>query len=132
MPILKFSQNNPQNNFLSFLTSKNIFITLQYSRDTLRIFLKQTFVECSSNILETLLRDYWNLPKGQHFLSSNHLLLTQKQLFHWEFFKKSFSLKCSLNVPWMSWTLESWGNTQQIFPEYCAPAVLRYKKTKLH
>ena len=65
LPISKFSQNNPQNNFLNFLTSRNIFIALQYSGalQYFRIFLKQTFMECSSNILETLLRDYWNLPK---------------------------------------------------------------------
>ena len=56
-PTLKFLQANPQNNFSNFLTSKNIFITLQYSKDILGIFLKQTFVECSSNILETLLCD---------------------------------------------------------------------------
>ena len=68
LPILKFSQDNPQNNFLNFLASKNIFITLQYSGDILEIFLEQTFVECSSNIMETLLRDYWNLPKDQHLL----------------------------------------------------------------
>ena len=68
LPILKFSQNNPQNNFLNFLTYKNVFITLQYSGDILGIFLKQTFLKCSSNILETLLRDYWNLPKSQHLL----------------------------------------------------------------
>ena len=105
LPILKFSQDNPQNNFLNFLTSKNIFITSQYSGDILRIFSKQTFVECSSNILETLLHDYWNLPKDQHFLLSNHTLLTQKQLFNRELLKKSFPLKCSLNVPWMSRTL---------------------------
>ena len=58
LPILKFSQDNPQNNFLNFLTSKNIFIILQYSGDILGIFLKETFMEYSSNILETLLRDY--------------------------------------------------------------------------
>ena len=68
LPTLKFSQDNPQNNLFNFLTSKNIFITSQYSlefpweisnfpRDLLGIFLKQTFVECSSNILETLLRN---------------------------------------------------------------------------
>ena len=68
LPILKFSQDNLQNNFLNFLTSKNVFITLQYSGDILEIFLKQTFLKCSSNILETLLRDYWNLPKSQHLL----------------------------------------------------------------
>ena len=55
-PISKFSLDNQQ--FLNFLTSKNIFITLQYSGDILGIFLKQAFVECSSNILETLLCDY--------------------------------------------------------------------------
>ena len=99
LPILKFSQNNPKNNFLNFLTSKNVFICLQYSRDILGIFLKQTFVECSSNIFETLLRDYWNLPKGQHLLLPNHTLLTQKQLLHRELLKKSFPIKFSLNVP---------------------------------
>ena len=49
LPILKFSKENPQNNFLNFLTSKNIFITLQYSVDIIGIFLKQTFVESSDN-----------------------------------------------------------------------------------
>ena len=92
--ILNFSQHNPQNNFLNFLTFKNIFITLQYSGDILGIFLKQTFVEWLSNILETLLHDYWNL------------LLTQKQRFYREIFEKSFPLKFSLNVPWMSRTLQ--------------------------
>ena len=120
--ILKFSQDSPQNIFLNFLTSKTIFKTLQYSGDIFGIFLKQTFVECSSNILETLLRDYWSLPKDQHFLWLNHTLLTQKQLFHWELFKKYFPLKYFLNVPWMSRTLQCWGNPQRIFPEYCVPS----------
>ena len=115
LPILKFLQDNSQNNFLNFLTSKDIFITLHYSRDILGIFLKQTFVECSSKILETLLRDYWNLPNDQHLLLSNHTLLTQWTLFHQELLKKSFPLKCSLNAPWMSRTLQRWGNTQRIF-----------------
>ena len=76
LSILEFSQDNPQN----FLTSKNIFVTLQYSRDILGKFLKQTLVKCSPNVLEILLRDYWNLPKkNQHLLLlSNHTLLTQK------------------------------------------------------
>ena len=74
LPISKFLQNNPQSKFLNFLTSKNIFIALQYSGDILGMFLKQTFVECPSNILETLLRDYWNLPKDQHLMSSYHTL----------------------------------------------------------
>ena len=55
-------------------------------------------MECSSNILETLLHDYWNLPKDQHLLSSNHIFLTQKQFFHQEFFTKYSPLKCSLDV----------------------------------
>ena len=75
LSILKSSQDNPQNKFLNFLTSKNIFITLQYYGDILGILLKQTFVECSSNILETFLRDYWNSPKDQHLLLSNHTIL---------------------------------------------------------
>ena len=74
LPISKFLQNNPQSKFLNFLTSKNIFIALQYSGDILGMFLKQTFVECPSNILETLLRDYWNLPKDQHLMLSYHTL----------------------------------------------------------
>ena len=106
LPILKFSQDNSQNNFLNFLSSKNIFIILQNSGCIFRIFLKQTFMECSSNILETLLRDYWNLPKDQYFLLSNHTFLTQKQLFHRELFEKSFPLKCSQNAPLLSRTLQ--------------------------
>ena len=99
LPISKFSQDNPKKNLLNFLTSKNTVITSQYYGDILGIFLKQTFLECLLNILETLLRDYWNLPKDQHLLLSNHTLLTQKQLFHRKHFKKSFHLKFSLNIP---------------------------------
>ena len=99
LSISKFSQDNPKKNLLNFLTSKNTAITSQYYGDILGIFLKQTFLECFLNILETLLRDYWNLPKDQHLLLSNHTLLTQKQLFHRKHLKKSFPLKCSLNIP---------------------------------
>ena len=106
--LLKFPQDNPQNNFLNFLTSKNIFITLQYSGDIL---------EYSRNIISWLLE----FVKNQHLLLSNHTLLTQKQLFHQELFKKSLPLKYSLNVSWISRTLQRWGNTQRIFPEYCVP-----------
>ena len=70
------------------------------------MFLKQTFVECSSNILESLLPDYWKLLKDHYLSLSNHILLTQKQLFHQELKKKSFPLKCSLNVPWIFRTLQ--------------------------
>ena len=92
VPILKFSQDNPQKNFVNFLTFKNIFITYtQYSRDILGTFLKRTFVECSSNILEILLHGHWNFPKDQYLLSSNHhTFLTQKQLFHRELLKNLF------------------------------------------
>ena len=93
LPILTFSQYNPQKIFQNFLTSKNVFITLQYSGDILGIFLKQKFVQCWSNTLETLLRDYWNLPKDQHLLLSSHTVLTQKKLFHGEVFKSSSPLK---------------------------------------
>ena len=55
--------------------------------------MKQKFVECYSNILETLLCDYWNFPKGQHLFSSNHTFLTQTQLFLREFLEGIFSLK---------------------------------------
>ena len=54
LPTLKISQDNPQYSFLNFLTSENVFITLQYSGNILGIFLKHTLVKCSSNILETL------------------------------------------------------------------------------
>ena len=40
------------------------------------------FVECSSNILKALFCVCWNLPNYQDLLSSNHSLLTQKQLFY--------------------------------------------------
>ena len=75
---------------MKFLTSKNMFITLQYSGDILGIFLKQTFLECSSNILERLLPDYWNFPKDRHFLLSNHTLLSQTQLSIENFLRNLF------------------------------------------
>ena len=76
--------------FWTFWLHKNIFITLQYSGNILGIFLKQKFVECSSNILETLLCDYWNLPKDQHLSSSNHTLLTKNNFSIENFFKNIF------------------------------------------
>ena len=118
---IKFSQDNPQNIFLNFLTSKKIFIILQYSRDIFGICLKQTFVNCPLNILGTLLRDYWTLTKYQHLLLSKHTLLVQKQLSHGEIFEKNSRLKCFLNIPWMSRKLQRWRNTQEIFPEYYVP-----------
>ena len=41
------------------------------------MILKQTFVKYSSNILETLLCDYWNLPKDQHLLLLNHTMFPE-------------------------------------------------------
>ena len=48
LPILKFSQDKPQNIYLNFLASKNIFITLQYSGISLQYFWN---------------RHSWNVPR---------------------------------------------------------------------
>ena len=102
LPILKFSQDSPQTIFELFDFSKychNFTIFRGYSSN---IHTFNTFLECSSNILEALVSDSWNLPKDQRLLLSNYALLTQKQLFRRELFKEYFPLKHSLNVPWMS------------------------------
>ena len=114
LPILKFSQDNPQNNFLNFLTSKN-FITIfrGYLGNIFETNICEIFLEYSENITS------WLLEFAKKISLPNHTLLTQKQLFHRELFEKFFPLKCSLNVRWMSRTLQRWGNTQPIFPEYC-------------
>ena len=130
LPMSKISQDNLQNNFLNFLTSKSIFITLQCYGGILRIFLKQTLVKCFSNILEAILHDNWNLPNDQQLLLLNHNLLTQKQLFH-QGLLYFFSLKCSLNVAWVSWTVQRWGNTQRMFQEYCVSGGLMLQTNKL-
>ena len=126
LPILKISQNNSQNNFLNFLTSKKYFHNLTI---LLGVFLKQKFVECSSNTLETMFCEYWDLPKDQHLLMSNHTLLTQIQLFYRELFKNFFSCemfpKCSLNARNIATLRE---HTQRIFPEYCVLARLQRQK----
>ena len=93
---------------------------MQYFGDILGIFLKQKFVECSLNILETLLCGYRNLAKDRHLLLSSHTFLTQKQIQ--KVCLKIFSLKCSLNVTWMPGTMQRWGNTEGILPEYSVPA----------
>ena len=114
LPILKFSQDNPQNNFLNFLTSKNIFMPLQYSENILEIFLKQTFVVCSSNILGNITLWLMEFAKRSTFVIIKSYNFNTKQLFRREFFKKSFPLKFSLNVPSMSRKLQRWGNTQYV------------------
>ena len=78
-------------------------MTLRCSGVILGIFLKQKFVECSSSILEKLLCNYWNWPKDQHLLSSNHTLLTQETTFPLRTFFKNIFLQ---NVPWMPETLQ--------------------------
>ena len=89
------------------------------------MILKQAFVECSSNILETLLSDYWNLPKDQYLLLSNHTLLTQKQLFQLELFINSFSLKCSVMFSRCPEHCDTEGTLSvTMFPEYRVPAGL--------
>ena len=98
LPILKFSQDNPQNIFLNFLTSKNIFITLQYSGDILGIFLKQKFgmfLEYSGNITSWLLES----AKRSTFVIIKSNSFNTKTTFPSRTFKKSFPLKCYLNVP---------------------------------
>ena len=91
---------------------------LSFTRDILGIFLKQKFVECSSNITWWLLE----LAKRSTFAINKSYTFKQKQLFHREFFKKPIPLRCSLNVPWMSRTSQHWGITQRIFPEHCVSA----------
>ena len=80
LSILKISQDNPQNNFLNFLTSQkhfhNLKIFRKYPWNDFETDIRGMFLEYSENIC-----DYWNLPKDQHLLLSNHTLLTQKQLF---------------------------------------------------
>ena len=58
LPILKFSQDKPQNIYLNFLASKNIFITLQYSGISLQYFWNRhlwNVFEYSGNITSWLL-----------------------------------------------------------------------------
>ena len=60
LPRLTFLQDIPQNNFLKFLTSKNISITLQYSGNILGTFILETdiremFLKYLGNITSWLL-----------------------------------------------------------------------------
>ena len=88
LPTSKFSQDNPQNNFFSFLTSKNIFGT-----DIRRMFLKYSG-KITSWLLEFGKRSTLFIIKSYTF--------NTKELLHREHFKNSFPLKCSLNFLWMS------------------------------
>ena len=93
LPVLKFSQDNLQNNFWNILTSENIFIIFQYSGDILGICLKQTFVECFSNILETLLCDYLEFAKRSTFVIIKSYNFNTKKTFSSRTFKKICSFK---------------------------------------
>ena len=88
--MLKFSQDNPQNNFLNFLTIKNIFIPWYI----FEIDIRGMFLEYSENITSRLLELKMNICYYQviHFKR-------KKQLFHRELFKKSFHVKWSLIIP---------------------------------
>ena len=97
LPILKFSQDNPQNNFLNFLTSKNIFITLQYSGD-IETDNRGMFLEYSGNITKWLLE----FAERSTFVIIKSYTFNTKATFPSRTFKKIFSLKmftkCSLDV----------------------------------
>ena len=57
MPILKFSQVNPQNNFLNFFTSKNTFLIFRgYPRNIFEADICGMFLENSGNITSWLLK----------------------------------------------------------------------------
>ena len=105
-----------------FWLHKNIFITLTifrgYPWNIFETEIRGMFFEYSGNIALWLLE----FAKRPTIVISKSYTLIEKQLFHWELFKKYFPSKCSLNVPWMPGTLQRWGNTQRIFPEYCVPA----------
>ena len=117
----------------TFSLHENIFITLQYCEGILEIFWNRN-VECSSNILEILLCDYWNLPKNQHLLSPNHTLSVQKQrkvsiknFFKW-IFKNFFSTQMFPGCPEHCNALGtlkeySWNNA-------CRLGITKWKKNK--
>ena len=121
MLILKFSQDIPQNNFLNFLASKNIFITSiifrGYSWNIFETDIRGKFIEYSGNIISWLLE----FVERSIFAIIKSYTFNTKLAFPLRTFKKSFTLEFSLND---SSTLQSWENTQLIFPEYYMPARL--------
>ena len=110
LPISKFLQNNPQSKFLNFLS---FTIFRGYSWNVFETDIRGMSLEYSGNITS------WLLEFAKRSTFDVIISYTLKRLFHRELFKKSFPLKCSLHVPWMSRTLQRWGNTQRVFPEYC-------------
>ena len=87
LPILKFWQGKTHKHFLNFLTSKNIFITLNIPGIYLKYFWNRRgmFLQYSGNITSWLLE----FAKRSTFVIIKTYTLTQKQLFHRELFKKS-------------------------------------------
>ena len=93
LPMFKFSQDNPQNTFSNFFTSKNIFITLQYRGNICGMFL-----EYSGNITLWLLK----FAKRSTFVIIKSHTFKTKATFPSRTFYKIFSFKlfpkCSLDV----------------------------------
>ena len=76
MPISTLSQDNPQNSFLNFLTSKNIFRTL-FRGNPWNVFetdIREMLLEYSGNTTLLLLE----FGKRSTFVIINHTFLTQK------------------------------------------------------
>ena len=122
LPILSISQDNLQHNFLNFLTLQkhihNLKIFQEYAWNDFETDFRRMFLEYFENITLWLLE----FAKRSTFVIIKSWTFNTKKNFHRRHFRNSFSIKCSLNVPWMSWTMQCWGNTQRIFLEYCVPA----------
>ena len=76
------------------------------------------FLEYSGNITSWLLE----FVKRSTFVIIKSYNFNTKTTFPSRTFRKGFLLKSSLNVLWMSQTLQRWGNNQRIFSEHCVPA----------
>ena len=79
--MLKFSQDNPQNNFLNFLTIKNIFIPWYI----FEIDIRGMFLEYSENITSRLLE----FVKRWTFVITKSYTLNAKNNFSIENFLKN-------------------------------------------
>ena len=122
LPMIKCSPENPQCNFLNFLTSWKYFHSLEvfwgYPWNVSETAIRGMFFEYSGNIALWLLE----------FANRSTLAIVKSYTFNTKItfprrtFLKYFPLTCSLNVPWTPGRLQHWGNTQRILPEYCVPA----------
>ena len=101
--MLKFSQDNPQNNFLNFLTSQKHFHNLIIFRgcpwNIFETKIRGMFLKYSGNITFWLLK----FAKRSTFIIIKSYTFNTKTTFPLRIFKKIFSIKmfpkCSLNVP---------------------------------